>query len=368
MNKGTVNKNVVMVMAMLVGMVASSAQAALVAHWEFETVLGGGAGSATPSSVDSPAKDATLSDATHQAKWDTTTTGFGADILANVGGRAGNQLFLSNTNTNTGLPDDPNAVDSNDYAIADTFQGIGGSGARSVAVWLYQDSSLVTPQSDQMIVAWGGNADGSKSNGNAWTIRLRSNGLIQTAPGDTNIKSFPATPLPVDQWFHLAVAWELGADGVNSSDDLSVYVDGVLAANINGGAPFTKVVNTDLSNDNRVTIGTTHSADGSAHQRGWAGGMDDFRIYDHKLSQAEVNALVGPGTAGDFDQDGDVDGADFLLWQRDTGVGTLTDWQNNFGTTASLPAAGAVPEPASAVLAICVAMSAMGLTARRRRT
>ena len=46
---------------------------------------------------------------------------------------------------------------------------------------------------------------------------------------------------------------------------------------------------------------------------------------------------------GDFDTDGDVDGADFLSWQR--GFGTtyvaddLTDWQDSYGTGASVAAA-----------------------------
>lgn len=68
--------------------------------------------------------------------------------------------------------------------------------------------------------------------------------------------------------------------------------------------------------------------------------------------------------AGDFDGDGDVDGRDFLIWQRDTSVGDLAGWQGNygagsFGSSMGLtPAAesfdiGAspVPEPAAILLA-----------------
>ncbi|MEQ8616592.1 MAG: BNR repeat-containing protein [Lacipirellulaceae bacterium] len=54
---------------------------------------------------------------------------------------------------------------------------------------------------------------------------------------------------------------------------------------------------------------------------------------------------------GDFDGDGDVDGADFLAWQRDTIVGNLADWQANYGTQAQLlSSATAVPEPSSLIL------------------
>lgn len=48
--------------------------------------------------------------------------------------------------------------------------------------------------------------------------------------------------------------------------------------------------------------------------------------------------------SGDFDSDGDVDGQDFLAWQRDRSVGDLADWQANYGMS-SLTAVAAVPEP-----------------------
>ena len=67
---------------------------------------------------------------------------------------------------------------------------------------------------------------------------------------------------------------------------------------------------------------------------------------------------------GDFDMDGDVDGNDFLVWQRTDGTpGGLTLWQNNYGTGV-LAAAGtsAVPEPTSVTLLL------LGLAAIGRRT
>ncbi len=54
-----------------------------------------------------------------------------------------------------------------------------------------------------------------------------------------------------------------------------------------------------------------------------------------------VNITVA--SPGDFDSDGDVDGADFLSWQR--GLGTthvaddLTDWQDDYGASATVAAA-----------------------------
>ncbi len=55
---------------------------------------------------------------------------------------------------------------------------------------------------------------------------------------------------------------------------------------------------------------------------------------------------------GDFDRDGDVDGYDFLVWQRDIGSAeALAAWKDNFGDTG-LATLQAVPEPTATVLAL----------------
>jgi hypothetical protein len=67
--------------------------------------------------------------------------------------------------------------------------------------------------------------------------------------------------------------------------------------------------------------------------------------------------------AGDFDTDGDVDGADFLVWQRDgfNSLPDLDDWTTNFGMPTPLGSTStAIPEPTAAVLfmlAITIARS-----------
>jgi hypothetical protein len=68
--------------------------------------------------------------------------------------------------------------------------------------------------------------------------------------------------------------------------------------------------------------------------------------------------LVGPTAStdpGDFDSDGDVDGRDLLVWQRNPSVGNLSDWQTNYGT-GELTSTVAVPEPTTMLLVISLMM------------
>jgi hypothetical protein len=96
--------------------------------------------------------------------------------------------------------------------------------------------------------------------------------------------------------------------------------------------------------------------------------------------QAFADSILPPPTSADFDGDDDVDGQDFLIWQRGVGVGTLPAqgdangdgavngadldvWKQQFAV-ASAPVAGAVPEPAAAALLASAAL--VGLLGRRR--
>ncbi|WP_148075660.1 hypothetical protein [Bythopirellula goksoeyrii] len=75
---------------------------------------------------------------------------------------------------------------------------------------------------------------------------------------------------------------------------------------------------------------------------------------------------AAPGLLGDFDNDGDVDGRDFLHWQRGdspngvSGVSVsaadLTDWQGNYGAPP-LTAVVAVPEPAAGVFVFFLSLA-----------
>jgi len=71
--------------------------------------------------------------------------------------------------------------------------------------------------------------------------------------------------------------------------------------------------------------------------------------------------LLTNGLDGDFNGDGIVDGHDLLAWQRGESPnplspGDLATWENNFGTS-SLVAAQSIPEPATGLLLLTIAVA-----------
>ena len=78
--------------------------------------------------------------------------------------------------------------------------------------------------------------------------------------------------------------------------------------------------------------------------------------YDYANDRVTLSNFLA-GIAGDFDGDGDVDGHDFLIWQRNPSVGNLSDWQMNYGANALNAASTTVPEPGTMVLTSLVLLT-----------
>ena len=82
--------------------------------------------------------------------------------------------------------------------------------------------------------------------------------------------------------------------------------------------------------------------------------FDDL-TFDVIYNPTNIVLEVVRALPGDYDQDGDVDGDDFWIWQQDPSLGPLSDWEEHYGT--SLESAANVrttesPEPSSALVAI----------------
>lgn len=67
------------------------------------------------------------------------------------------------------------------------------------------------------------------------------------------------------------------------------------------------------------------------------------------LSGHYILLAESPSIPGDFDGNGRVDPFDFLLWQKDPSVGSLADWEANYGPP-SKSSATTVPEPTGMLL------------------
>ncbi len=118
-------------------------------------------------------------------------------------------------------------------------------------------------------------------------------------------------------------------------DDLKLFITAGTIYDGNTGVSFSNLLNTHEYDYSFLQTNESHS------WGNWRALLDDILI-----------GLIGPATvSGDFDGDGDVDGRDFLVWQRGgspnpLSAADLADWQT--GYSAGTPVGSvAVPEPYS---------------------
>ncbi len=83
-----------------------------------------------------------------------------------------------------------------------------------------------------------------------------------------------------------------------------------------------------------------------------------------------ANVAMNSGSGADFDNDGDVDGRDFLVWQRGDSTtplsaADLAAWQSNYGTPFSA-AVKVVPEPLGIILFVVALPELVAILSRRQ--
>jgi hypothetical protein len=192
---------------------------------------------------------------------------------------------------------------------------------------------------------------------NTFTLQLRigiANGPFGSqGAGDTYVTT-TAVPVPNDgAWHNIAIDVK-PSDFIPHVNNTSVTPDAVAA----------------LANVSHFRL--IHNPD------------PDFRgAFDSGQFRLDnVRAPVAVTESADFDGDDDVDGADFLAWQRGNGTTTgatvaqgdangdqavngadLTIWKAQFGMTGGTAAASAVPEPAGWI--VC-GLGGLWLVRRRR--
>jgi hypothetical protein len=81
------------------------------------------------------------------------------------------------------------------------------------------------------------------------------------------------------------------------------------------------------------------------------------------LNAMQIEAVAAPGQDGDYNEDGRVDGADYVVWRKDPASyggdpAGYNLWRANFGEGIA-GAGGAIPEPSAMLLIVCAVAFAM---------
>ncbi|MEQ8211382.1 MAG: hypothetical protein RH917_16275 [Lacipirellulaceae bacterium] len=150
-------------------------------------------------------------------------------------------------------------------------------------------------------------------------------------------------------------AGDVNKDGVVTQADVNLATDYL---NGNGGETAAKRQN-DLANAPSAPFASEILASLN---------LTDFDLTgDDFFDQADVDAIAALVTTspGDFDGNGDFDGADFLGLQQ-TDASQIPDWEASYGTSSTVASNAAVPEPTSLALVAFLSFTVVTTSGRLR--
>lgn len=265
--------------------------------------------------------------------------------------------------------DPTQALDMPNQASPDDFGAVVSTNIWSIVM------DVKFPALNNFNALW--NTDAPGDDDGEYFIRLDPEGTGTT--GGIGISGQYNGVVNADQWTRIAVTVDGSSAG--GAYVLTGYIDGVLAG--------TSTVSTSPNGREAITDILHLFADDDFETA--AGMINSLAFYDELLTPEAIAALGGATASGipiapladpDFNNDGQIDGADFLAWQRGVGINSgatnaqgdangdgavngadLALWKSGYGSAVS--AAGAVPEPAAMGLAL-LALGAVA--AKRRRT
>jgi hypothetical protein len=120
-----------------------------------------------------------------------------------------------------------------------------------------------------------------------------------------------------------------------------------------------------------LILGTTTYTSGTFG----ATGSGAINIFDEYFLGGGIITVGGAGLPGDYNNDGQVDAADYVVWRKDPAThggdpAGYNTWRTNFGAggagSGALSGDFAVPEPASMLLVLSGLAAVLGALGRRR--
>ncbi len=235
----------------------------------------------------------------------------------------------------------------------------------------------------QIIVGKDDNPDAAPGPLSPFALKVLDNNVLEAYAFDgtatfRNVLSDQANPgaaelkMVAGRWYNAAITndgEEMRMYLDDTSDGVGNYVLMATNTEVTGGA---MIASSDI-----WTVGRGWFFNGTGGVADFFDGqIDEVRITDGVLDPSEfLFAVDEPVGDADFDGDQDVDGADFLIWQRNNGgaggptagdatgdgqvnAADLAAWRQSYGQPTQ-GAAGAMPEPASLALAALAASCAV---------
>ncbi|SEP99151.1 Por secretion system C-terminal sorting domain-containing protein [Hyunsoonleella jejuensis] len=209
---------------------------------------------------------------------------------------------------------------SGDYLLSN-YNGITGAAARTVTAWF----KSTTTYARNTIVGWGTSGSGA-----AFNVMLTDVGGIRVEGGSSN-KRTSGLGLNDGNWHHVGVTFE--DDGTPTLDDVKIFVDGVEITSGLLGFNTATAINTASG---AMQIG---NAVDNANYYFRNGALNDIRIFDSALTEAQILAISGITAAApvaDFSASNTAPSTDEIISFTDASTNSPTSWSWDFGAVDAI--------------------------------
>jgi hypothetical protein len=174
-----------------------------------------------------------------------------------VAGKTGNALSFDGTN---------------DYVVIPDYTGIGGTGSRTVSLWIKTTINRV-----QELVQWGSDATSQ-----LWLTRIQANGTVLVAVYGGGVYS--TATVTDGQWHHIAAVLDAGQ---TSSSQIRLYIDGLLDT-----TALTVSCTINTAQTTPVHLGVWHQYSNGNKINYFQGQMDQVRINNRAVTALEIAEMA----------------------------------------------------------------------------